>query len=1098
MREREQLEQALMVLEGQRATLGDAVVEAALNSIREKLATLQEAPPPSEQQRKQATILFADISGLSVLSEKMDMDVEDVMELINRLWQRLDRVIVAHGGTIDKHIGDQVMAVWGTQGAREDDPERAIRAALALQAELQQVEVGGGAAPLQIRSGINTGPVLLGAVGTTGEYTAMGDTVNLASRLAHAAPPGRLLISHDSYRHVRGLFDVQALDPLVVRGKREPVQVYLVYQAKPRVFRLLTQGVVGVETRMIGRSRELERLQAGLQRVIAGGTLEAFTVVGEAGVGKSRLLYELRSWLELLPEMVILLNGRASQEMMRAPFALIRDVFAFRCGILENDPASLAREKLERGLTRFFPNDAEALLKSHFIGHLLGLDFSASPHLRGILDDAKQIHDRARTYLVQLFTNATLLRPSLLLLEDIHWADDESLALLLHLLQQSRTRRLMVLCLARPTLFERRPDWMEESEGIQTLLRLRPLTKRQSRQLVKEILRKLPAVPEALRELVVSAAEGYPFYVEELIKMLIEEGVIVRGEEAWHVDPTRLVAVRVPPTLTGILQARLDALPPDERETLQRAAVLGRLFWDSALAYLQRGSDVDVNLQQTLARLGQRELIQRQPVSDFAAATAYSFNHTLLREVAYESILKRQRRAYHLLAAAWVSSHSGSRAEEYAGLIAEHYERAGESDQAAEWYSRAGSQALSTSANPSAIDYYQKALTLLQGHARGPILLPLGTVLELVGQWDAAEGRYREVLALLAEAAPSEDGSLEGVEVLRSQAQRALGQLLQKRGSYEEALEWLGRAQDACVAFGDHDGLAQTLTAISDVHWSRGDFSAARGILEEARALSLKQDNQATIVRSTNLLGRLAWRQGELETARALLEENLQLVRTLDDKVNFTFSLNILGIIAIEQGSFEEALLLLEESLALRQELGDKQGMARSCSNLGILALLQQDYATARQRFEEGMALSEEIGDLSHIARQHCNLGNVTRLQAELVAARHHYRESLRLSARLGDKQLIAYGLAGLAAVTVSATPDAAHARLALRWAAAADALLTANGAVWESDERPKLDDTLAAARILLPDPADFDAAWSGGADLSWEEALAEVMDEGN
>lgn len=1093
MSEREQLEQAILVLEGQRAILGDAVVEAALRSIREKLAGLQEAAPSSEQQRKQATILFADISNLNALSETMD--VEDVMDLINRLWQRVDRIIVAHGGTIDKHIGDEVMAVWGIQGAREDDPERAIRAALALQAEVERVEVSNGETPLRMRSGINTGPVLLGAVGSTGEYTAMGDTVNVASRLADAAPPGKLLISHDSYRHVRGLFDVQTLDPLVVRGKREPVQAYLVVQAKPRVFRLGTQGVGGVETRMIGRTPELVRLQAALQRVSAGGTLEAVTVVGEAGLGKSRLLYELRSWVELLPETILLFNGRASQEMMHAPFALLRDVFAFRCNILDTDPAPVAREKLERGLARFFPDDEEALLKSHFIGHLLGLDFTTSPHLRGILDDAKQIYDRARTYLVQLFATATVLRPTLLLLEDIHWADEESLTLLAHLLQQSRTRRLMVVCLARPTLFERRPGWMEEGAGLWRLLRLRPLTKRQSRQLVNEILRKLPMVPEALRELVVNAAEGYPFYVEELIKMLIEEGVIVRGEEEWEVEPTRLVTVRVPPTLTGILQARLDALPPDERETLQRAAVLGRLFWDSALAHLQQGSEVEVDLAQTLARLAQRELIQRQPVSDFAAAAAYSFNHTLLREVAYESILKRQRRVYHLLAAAWVSSHGGSRVEEYAGLIAEHYERAGESALAAEWYSRAGNQALSTSANQAAIDYYQKALALLQGQARGPLLLPLGTVLELVGEWEAAESRYREMLTLLSEAAGAEDGKAEQGGGLRNQAQRALGQLLQKRGNYEEALGWLAQAQATCLALEDHDGLAQTLTAISEVHWSRGDFTTARGILEEARAISLKQANQATIVRSTNLLGRLAWRQGDLERARALLEENLHLVRTLDDKVNFAFSLNVLGIIAIQQGNFAEARMLLEESLALRQELGDKQGMARSCSNLGVLALLQGHYETARQRFEEGMALSQELGDSSHVARQHCNLGNVTRLQRNFDAARYHYRESLQICARLGDKQLIAYGLAGLAAVTVAATPDVAHARQALRWAAAADALLQTNGAVWESDERPKFDDALAAARWLLPDPADFDAVWNAGQALSWEEAVAEAVE---
>jgi class 3 adenylate cyclase len=298
MTEMEQLEHAMAALEAQRSTLGDGVVDAALAPMRDKLAALKAQQPSTEQHRKQVTVLFADVSGFTAMSETMD--AEDVTGVMNALWQRLDAAIASCGGAIDKHMGDAVMALWGVQTAHESDPEQAIRAALAMQAALAAFRDERGVR-LAMRIGLNTGPVLLGEVGSTHEFTAMGDTVNLASRLEHAAPVGGVLISHDTYRHVRGLFDVQALEPITVKGKAEPVRVYVVQSAKPRAFRLGTRGVEGVETRMIGREAELKRLQDAVHAILQDREMQAVTIVGEAGLGKSRLLYEFQSWLELLP-----------------------------------------------------------------------------------------------------------------------------------------------------------------------------------------------------------------------------------------------------------------------------------------------------------------------------------------------------------------------------------------------------------------------------------------------------------------------------------------------------------------------------------------------------------------------------------------------------------------------------------------------------------------------------------------------------------------------------------------------------------------------------------------------------------------------------
>jgi class 3 adenylate cyclase len=362
----DQLKAGIAALEAQRAILGDAVVEASVASLREKLAALEAQDQP-EQQRKQATVLFADVSGFTALSETMDAEV--VAGIMNDLWAAVDRAIIDHGGRIDKHIGDAVMALWGAEQAKEDDPERAVRGALAMQAAIEEFcatapgahgeEGAHRGAPLQLamRIGVNTGPVLLGQVGSTAEFTAMGDAVNLASRLEHAAPTGGVLVSHDTYRHIRGVFDVITREPLTVKGKAEPVQTYLVQRAKPRAFRMATRGVEGIETRMVGRDRELGILKDAFADAIEGRETRVITVIGEAGVGKSRLLYEFDNWIELRPELVTFFKGRGTANTQNVPFSLFRDLFAFRFDILDSDSVATAFEKFKSSMAGYVEPD---------------------------------------------------------------------------------------------------------------------------------------------------------------------------------------------------------------------------------------------------------------------------------------------------------------------------------------------------------------------------------------------------------------------------------------------------------------------------------------------------------------------------------------------------------------------------------------------------------------------------------------------------------------------------------------------------------------------------------------------------------------------
>ncbi|HEX9440136.1 MAG TPA: AAA family ATPase, partial [Roseiflexaceae bacterium] len=530
------------------------------------------------------------------------------------------------------------------------------------------------------------------------------------------------------------------------KGKSEPIQTYIVQEAKPRAFRLETRGVEGVETRTIGREAELRQLQMALSAA-RDGEAQLVSLVADAGVGKSRLLYEFNNWLELLPYRTLVFKGRATQDMINLPYALIRTMFAFRFEIQESDPPAVVREKLERGMLEVM--GADAVEKVHFVGHLIGFDFANSPHLQGILADARQIRDRAFHYVAQFFAAVARRHPTLLLLEDIHWADNGSLDLVEHILREQPDAHLVVVGLTRPTLFERRPDW-GEAPIPHTRLDLHPLSEQNSRQLIAEILHKAPVIPPELENLIISRVEGNPFYIEELIKMLIEDGVIVTGEELWRVELGRLATARVPATLTGVLQARLDGLPPPEREVLQHASVVGRVFWNNIVARLHNpdvvATEPPVMINERLGALNGKELIFERPTSAFIETHEYIFKHAILRDVTYESVLKRLRRAYHAQVAECLVEMSGERVGEYAGRIGEHYERAGMAAQAAAWYGWAGKQAQDTYAPEAAITYYQKALTLWDADSGPAHMTQRFEVYAGLGEMLVAQARYNEAI----------------------------------------------------------------------------------------------------------------------------------------------------------------------------------------------------------------------------------------------------------------------------------------------------------------------------------------------------------------
>ena len=980
-----QLRAAMTALEAQRPILGDAVVEAALSSMRLRLEALEAAGRPApQQQRKQATILFADVVGFTALSETIDAEV--VTELINDLWARIDHVVTTFGGRIDKHIGDAVMALWGSESTREDDPERAVRAALAMQAEVESfsdaVHAAGRLPPgidLLIRVGINTGPVLLGQVGLTREFTAMGDTVNVANRLEQAAPLGGILIAHNTYRHVRGIFDAQPQGPMQVRGRNESTPVYTILRPKPRVFRPPTRGIEGIETRMIGRDDELAALQRAFEDVVAGGQTRVITIIGDAGVGKSRLLYEFDNWVELRPERVRYFKGRATPALQSVPHSLWRDLLAFRFDILDSDSPAVALSKFRRGMSG--PVDDGALPAkparhaADIVGHWLGFDFSASPSVAR-LAGSPDFAGLAQSHFLRFTRALAQERGVAVLLEDIHWADDSSLDLIYRLAEAVPDAHLLLICLARPSLYERRPHWGEGLPGYREI-RLTPLDDPGSRALVDEIMQRADRVPDALRDLVVREAQGNPFYIEELIKTLIEQGVIVREPvdaalpahpERWVIQEDKLGAVHVPPTLTALLQARIDGLTPGEQAVLQRAAVVGRVFWDDAVrALLGNPSPADNPdapddpasaesagaLARTLELLVGRELITRRDRPAFAGTEEFAFRHNLLREVAYETVLIRDRKHHHARVARWLEVNAGARLAEYLGLIAEHYILAGADARAAAYLERSGDAAQRSGAYQSARVAFERALALHpQDGDQNELRLKLGAVCWNLGDFPAAERAL-----FYARDAARRAGDARG----QANALYWLSRVAISRGDYAHARMLLAYGLPLARA-ADPDTLAQVLYGVADVAWKLGDLETLQAYVTESLALARAIGNTTLELMALNRLGTMAYLRGDLSTARSYYETCLDLARAGGNLEREATALMNLGALAHRQGDPGGGLDHYRAALAHYRELGRSEQVVMALGNLAEAGIDRGDLAAARRDLAEGLALAWRLG----------------------------------------------------------------------------------------------------------------------------------------
>jgi class 3 adenylate cyclase len=838
---------------------------------------------PPREERKVVTILFTDLVGSTARAE--GLDPEDVRAALSAYYSQLRAELERHGGTVEKFIGDAVMAVFGAPVAHEDDAERAVRAALAIRDSIGE--------ELQIRTAVNTGEALVALGAKPGEGDAMvaGDVVNTAARLQSAAPVNGILVGEGTYRATRHAIDYREAPAVEAKGKAEPVKVWEAVCAKSRFGSDVEQKL---RTPLVGRERERSLLADALDHARRGQSAQLVTLVGVPGIGKSRLVAELFQIAEADEEIISWRQGRSLPYGERASFWALGEIVKAHAGILESDDTAAAEAKLVAMVETLGEDERERDWLARHTRPLLGLE------LAGPAD-----RDEAFAAWRRLLEAAAEQRPLILVFEDLHWADDGLLDFVDHLADWATTVPLLIVATARPELLDRRPGWGGGKRNALTLS-IGALSNDETAQLLQRLLDR-PVLDADAQQAVLQRAEGNPLYAEEYARMLAD-----------HADGD----LPLPETVQGLIAARIDGLAPAEKSLLQDASVIGKVFWPGALA---NGDE------QVLHALERKEFVRRDRRSAIAGETQYAFLHALVRDVGYGQIPRSERAAKHRRAAEWLASLAGDRAEDHAEMLASHYREALALSEAAgldagalreparRAFADAGQRALSLGASGTAYELAREALALT---GEGDEELPALQLLAAYGGRDLAEA---DVTGLLAEA-------VEGFLALGDAARAAeTAQVLAReffhRGDVSAADEATGRAIELARALPLSTPTARAISGharhVVVVHAA---YAEGTDLAREALGFADETGDDRLAMHALNTIGMARVHSGD-EAGLVDLEAAVERGRDAGAVFELGTTLNNYGNTLATVGRLDESDERLDEARELCERYGITAGI---------------------------------------------------------------------------------------------------------------------------------------------------------------------------
>jgi len=969
------------------------------------------------------TVLFADVVGFTTLSERLD--AEEVRALQGELFAELAGAIERADGFLEKYVGDAVMAVFGAPVAHEDDPERALHVALEMHRRVARLSDRWAARlgePLALHAAVHTGPVVAGQLGTGAgaAYAVTGDTVNTTARLLGAAGAGETLVGPATVERARHAFAFEAVAPLVLRGKAEPVVAARL--CGPRPSRRAARGLEGhgLAAPLVGRAEELAVLGAAFARAL-GGRAQLVTVAGEAGVGKSRLVTEFLARLDAGGRLAgVTLRRAACSSLGEQPYGVLAGLVRDAYGVTPDDPAPVIRARLATGLAGlgFEPDEQPTIVAD--LATVLGLEPEPA------IEQVEPVQRRRQLFMVaRMLVERRLAHSALLLVvEDLHWADAVSIELLRFLVDRLADRPLMLLATHRP---EFDPGALATGRTELTTLRLRPLARAEGATLVAALFGPAAdALPARVRELLVTRSGGNPLHVEELARSLIVGGVLVRAGERWTCA-TEVSALEVPPTLQALLLARVDRLPPGPRRLLQEAAVLGPTVDERLLrAVTASPATVDADLE---VLEGADLLAEVRAPGEVAGegGRRHRFAHALVQEVVYGSLLVRHRAALHARAGRALEALTGGapqRLEEIEAL-GHHWSLSDDPATGAAYLVRAGDRARALHASDDGRRHYERALTTL--------------------------------------------ARCEGGEAQRAAVRERLGDLAALQGQRAAALAYYREAASWFETHADVPARARLYRKEGALCWQAGDRARALACYEAGLARLGPEGAPVEQARLCEEVGRLAFRSGEYARAVAWAEQALahaarqaeaaaESAEPEEHAAAVAHAHNTLGIALARLGRLEEAVAQIARGIAVAEAHGLLQAACRGYTNLGVLestldpgraietcrrglaaalragdlgiqsrlyAALAVAYCTLTNRCDEqGVAaahaavdLDRRLDQVEHLAVPMIVLGQIHQCHGQPEAALRYYGEALAVAETVGDPQLLVPCYEGLATI---------------------------------------------------------------------------------
>jgi class 3 adenylate cyclase/tetratricopeptide (TPR) repeat protein len=933
------------------------------------------------------TVLFADLVGFTSRAERMD--VEDVRAMLAPYHTLVRQQLEQRRGTVEKFIGDAVMAVFGAPTAHEDDPERAVRAALAIREALAVSNVRHPELDLHVRIGVNTGEALvsLDASPAAGESMASGDVVNTAARLQTAAPIDGVVVGEVTYRATRDVIEYEQVPAVLAKGKASPIQCWQALRARSRVGETRRRQDA---TPLIDRLRERETLIDAFERVHRDHSPQALTLVGVPGIGKSRLVRELFHDLDRRSELIRWREGRSPPYGPGVTFSALGEIVKAEAGLLESHESEAAASKLAAAVAAVIEDADEAGWVERHLGALVGLGGEET-----LFGDRRAEAFAAWRRFIERLAEA---RPTVLVLEDLHWADDALLDFIEYLVAWAADVQLLLLCTARPELFERRPGWRADSSSSR-VVSLAPLSDAETRELFDSLLGRAQ-LPAETRSALLMGAAGNPLYAQEFVRMLVDQGILLKRGGEWILEQTD--DFPVPDSVLGIIAARLDAIPGEDKAVIQDASVVGKVFWPGAVACVaERGRWA---IEEALRRLEHRQLIRRRHDSSVAGDSEYVFEHALIRDVAYRTILRPLRAEKHRRAAEWLSSLAGDRRDR-ADTIAHHYvtalENAEASGQAASGLRLSASNALQAAADyagslhsyAAAARLWEKALELSprDDDRRPRMLLALGKALAFADEpaaWalDEAAGALLEAgdfsgaaeaestsawllsLAGKPERARERDG--RALELVRDAApSRAKALILSSGGAHSvfvrerraEALHLLEDALSIAGELGLREIEAEALQFIGMARLDTGDESGIRDI-ERALAAALELNSPVALSCYGNLADMRRY-FGSLKASATLHLEGERAAERFGIPVQVRRFRAEQACDLYYSGDWDEAVAHVEEYLDAIQTGSPHRGVGEARIHRGRIRLARGDSQGALEDADAALEFARETAE---------------------------------------------------------------------------------------------------------------------------------------